>query len=57
MLSVLAMEVKASFQELGLIFVELISLLQELSMHLNISILRCCCSHLNFRSPNNVLLL
>ena len=57
MLIVLALEVKASFQELSLLFLELIPLIQELSMQLSTSILRCCCSHLNFRSPSKIVLL
>ena len=52
MLSKLALEVKTSFHEVSLIFLELISLLQELPLHVSISILRCCCSLLNLRCPS-----
>ena len=56
MLMILSLEVKASFEKLCLLLLELTPLIQELPMHLSISILRCC-SHLNFRSPSNALLL
>ena len=39
------------------LLLELMSLFQELSMHLSISILQCCCSHLNFTCFSKILLL
>ena len=48
---------ETSFHEVSLICLELIPLLQELPMHVSISILRCCCSFLNLRSPSKIFLL
>ena len=57
MLMVFSLEAKASFKEMRLLLLELMSLLQELSMHLSISILRCRCSHLNFTGSCKIFLL
>ena len=57
MLIVFSLEVKASFKKMSLLLLELMSLFQELPMHLSTSILRCCCSSLTFGSSGKIFLL